>query len=168
MSYDSELLRHYAEEGSQTAFAELVDRNLALVYAAAVRQIGDADHAKDIAQSVFTDLARKATSLRRHPALLSWLFASTRYAARNAVRTEIRRQKREREAHLMQESISSASDADWQRLRPVLDEALCTLRERERETILLRYFRGLPFAEIGESLSMNESTARQCANRALD
>jgi len=45
---------------------------------------------------------------------------------------------------------------------------MCALRERERETILLRYFHGRSFADIGEALHLNESAARQCANRALD
>jgi len=103
MSHDSELLRRYAEEKSEGAFAELVERNVGLVYAAAIRQIGDADRAKDVVQSVFTDLARKATSLLRHPALLSWLFASTRYASRKVIRTEMRRRRREMEAHVMHE-----------------------------------------------------------------
>jgi hypothetical protein len=43
MSEDAELLRQYAQSGSETAFAELVRRYLPLVYAAALRQgCGDA------------------------------------------------------------------------------------------------------------------------------
>jgi DNA-directed RNA polymerase specialized sigma24 family protein len=65
MTDNDELLRQYAETGSEKAFAELVLRNLPLVYSAALRQVGgDEQLAKDVAQSVFTDLARKAASLR--------------------------------------------------------------------------------------------------------
>jgi RNA polymerase sigma factor (sigma-70 family) len=168
MSDDSELLRRYAEENCERAFAELVQRNIGFVYAAALRQLRDADRARDVAQVVFTDLARKAKSLRRHPALLSWLFASTRYASRNVLRAEMRRQRREAEASLMQDLTATTADADWQKFRPVLDDALCALREREREAILLRFFHGRSFAEIGEALRLNESAARQCASRALE
>jgi DNA-directed RNA polymerase specialized sigma subunit len=37
MSEDAELLRQYAQSGSETAFAELVGRHLPLVYATALR-----------------------------------------------------------------------------------------------------------------------------------
>src|SRR5258705_3286557 len=95
---DAELLRQYAEGGSDAAFAELVRRNLDLVYIAALRLVGDEHRAKDVAQSVFIDLARKAGALRRHPALVSWLYTSTRYAALKTLRSEQRRQVREQEA----------------------------------------------------------------------
>ena len=43
MSEDAELLRQYAQSGSETAFAELVSRYLPLVYATALRRgCGDA------------------------------------------------------------------------------------------------------------------------------
>ena len=60
MSEDAELLRQYAQSGSETAFAELVSRHLPLVYAAALRQVrGDEALAKDVAQTVFIDLPAK-------------------------------------------------------------------------------------------------------------
>lgn len=61
MTTDVELLRRYATENAEDAFGELVRRHLGLVYFSALRQLGGDEHlAKDIAQSVFTDLARKA------------------------------------------------------------------------------------------------------------
>src|SRR5882724_9771270 len=48
MMNDSELLRRYAEDASEEAFAELVRRHLHLVYAAAWRQTGDAHRAEDV------------------------------------------------------------------------------------------------------------------------
>src|SRR4051794_34800298 len=101
---DSELLRRYAGTGDEAAFAELVRRRLGVVYHAALRQCGgDAHRAEDVAQSAFTDLARHAARLSQRPALLGWLYTSTRYAAAQAVRGEVRRQAREREAHAMNE-----------------------------------------------------------------
>ncbi|MEO5957872.1 MAG: sigma-70 family RNA polymerase sigma factor, partial [Opitutaceae bacterium] len=165
---DAELLRRYAAEGSEPAFTELVSRNVDLVYAAALRHVADEHRAKDIAQTVFVDLARKARSLCHHPALASWLFTSTRYAALKALRSERRRQIREHEAHFMQHVSSSSPTPDWERLRPVLDEVMDTLGACEREVVVLRYFRGLPFAELAGQLKVNEGALRMRVDRALD
>jgi hypothetical protein len=55
MSDDATLLRRYAEERSETAFAELVHRHIGLVYGAALRQPRGATHpAEDVTQSVLS------------------------------------------------------------------------------------------------------------------
>lgn len=166
---DSELLRRYAEDASEEAFAELVRRHLNLVYAAALRQAGDAHRAEDVAQTVFADLARKASSLWRRPVLISWLYTSTHYAAAKTRRTEQRRQAREQEAQAMHEILSSsAAAADWDRVRPALDEAMNRLDEPDREAILLRFFEGQSFAGVGAALCLTEEAARKRVDRALD
>ena len=170
MNDDAELLRQYADQGSEEAFAELVRRHLSLVYHAALRQTGgDAHRAQDVAQEVFTGLARKARSLAQRPTLAGWLHTSTRYAALQSLRTERRRQTREQEIFAMTDSIQpDSSAADWERLKPVVDEALHALNERDREAVLLRYFEGRPFAEVGAKLSVTEDAARVRIDRALD
>lgn len=168
MTDDADLLRRYADEGAEEAFAELVRRNLDLVFATAQRHLGDAHRAQDVAQLVFIDLARKAAALRSHPALVSWLYTSTRFAALKLRRTEQRRQAREQEAHTMHDMLSPERPLEWERLRPLLDEVLQALGERDREILLLRYFRGLPFSELARTLQLNEGTARMRVDRALD
>lgn len=167
MTDDLQLLRQYADEGSAAAFTELVRRNVDLVYAAALRRVGDPGRAQDVAQSVFIDLARKAKALRRHPALVSWLHASTRFAALKALRAERRRITREREAHAMDE-LHSEPNLPWDRLQPVLDDALNELGEADRAIVLLRYFRGLAFADVAVALRVSEGAARMRLDRALD
>lgn len=165
---DAALLRQYAATGAEEAFAELVRRNLDLVYATALRIVGDTARAEDVAQSVFVALARKAGSLCDHPALVSWLYTSARYAALKSRRTEQRRQAREQEALTMQELNGSETPPEWEQLRPLLDEVLHELSEADREAVLLRYFRGAAFAELAAVLRVNEGAARMRVERALD
>ena len=99
---DAQLLREYAEHGNEAAFREIVVRHTDLVYSSALRQATSPDLARDVAQSVFTDLARKAQPLARtldeSASLLGWLYRSTRFAALNQLRDYRRRQARERQA----------------------------------------------------------------------
>src|SRR3982750_4785285 len=141
MKDDATLLAGYVRNRSETDFAELVRRHVNLVYSSALRQVnGDTHLAQDVTQTVFTDLARKASSLTSHRVLAGWLFTSTRFAAAKMVRGEQRRRRREQEVHSMQEISASDSSAalDWNRLRPVLDDALAELNDRDRDAILLR------------------------------
>ena len=170
MSEDAELLRQYAQSGSETAFAELVSRYLHLVYATALRQgCGDEALAKDVAQTVFIDLARKASSLLGRELLAGWLYTSTRLAASMAVRGDRRRQLREQIAASMQEHTTlPESQADRDELRLVLDGAMSELDADERNAVLIRFFQGKELKEVGSALGISEDAARMRITRALD
>ena len=170
MNEDATLLQHFSSDRSEEAFAALVRRHLNLVYSAALRSTGgDRQLAEDVSQQVFVLLARRAATLARHPALAGWLYTTTHYTAAKLVRSARRRQAREREAQAMQQLLSSSTPpADWDRLRPVLDDAMLELGGRDREAVLLRYFENHPFAEVGARLGLSENAARMRVERALD
>jgi RNA polymerase sigma factor (sigma-70 family) len=164
---DSELLRCYADEKSDDAFRELVQRHLPVVYAAALRQVhGDAHLAQDVAQRVFITLARKARALSGQRALVGWLYTAARYEGARAVRSEMRRRRREAGAAVMETSDSTTVPEE--QLRTVLDEAMTQLGGTEREAVLLRFFSGHSFADIGRVLQISEDAARKRVDRALD
>ena len=169
-SPDAELLRRYAEQKDQAAFAEFVRQNLPLVYRCACRSLaGDAGRAEDVAQEVFVQVARKARPLSSHPALAAWLHTATRYAAADARRGEQRRQQRHEEARTMHEiEKDGPAEPRWDRLQPVIDEALASLKAPDREAVLLRFFAGKTHAEIGARLGLAEDAARMRVDRALE
>ena len=170
MSDDASLLRQFAESASQDAFAEVVRRHLDLVYSAALRRVGgDAHLARDVSQQVFIALARRAAALARHPALTGWLYTTTHHLAAKAVRAERRRRIREQTAQTMNDLLSSPGpEADWTRLRPALDDAMLELGARDREAVLLRFFAGRPFGDIGARFGLSENAARMRVDRALE
>src|SRR6266508_1826959 len=115
MQSDTELLRSYARDRSESAFTELVQRHINLVHSAALREAhGDASMAEDITQAVFAELARIASSLLRHPALAGWLYTCVRRMTANVRRAEDRRQRREQEAQIMNDLLcSDSSESAW-------------------------------------------------------
>ena len=170
MTHDAELLRRYAEDRSEAAFAELVHRHVRLVYSASLRRVGRDTHlAEDVTQKVFADLARKAASLSGRASLSGWLYVSTHVATAEVVRTERRRKAREAAAHTMQTLLDdSTPPPEWNHLRPELDEAIVTLRDEDREAIALRFFEQRSFAEVGAALRLSEEAARKRVDRALE
>ena len=172
MNDDTELLRRYVNDRSEDAFRELVRRHIGLVYSCSLRRVGNDTHlAEDVTQKVFCDFARKAQSLRHHRALSGWLYVSAQLAAAEAVRNERRRKAREQRASAMETILNSsgqAPDADWGRLRPLLDDVILELGKTDREAILLRYFQKRPFAEIAGTLGLTEDTARKRVDRAVE
>ena len=166
-SHDSELLKAYAADGSEPAFNELVRRHLGLVHSAALRLLdGNAAEAEDVAQTVFTDLARKARELANHGSLAGWLHTSTRFAAGKLRRSEQRR--RQRELATMHAPTPDDSGTLWEEIRPSLDDALHELPETDREAVLLRFFEKLSLTEVGSRLGIGEDAARKRVDRALD
>lgn len=170
MSSDDALLHRYAHERAEDSFAELVRRHLDLVHSAALRQVGgDAHAAQDVAQRVFCELAQHAARLAGHPALVGWLYTTTRRMALEVVRARVRRERRESEAHAMQQLYhDSGPPPDWSAVSPVLDEAMHELSEADRVAVLLRCFERRPFAEVGARLGLGENAARMRVDRALD
>lgn len=167
---DAELLRRYLDSGAEDAFATLVQRHIGHVYATALRRVGnDAQLAEDVAQKVFSDLARKAPALRNRAALGGWLHIAAQVTAAAVVRAEQRRKTREASTAAMQDSTFPPRDqADLSALQPALDEALVGLKDTEREAIVLRFFQQRSFAEVGAALRVSEDGARKRVERALE
>jgi len=167
---DIQLLRRFVEDNSETAFAELVRRQIDLVYSVALRQTGNPCAAEEVTQAVFVVLARKADSLLRLRTLTGWLYQATRLTAANYLRTEWRRARWENEACMqwhMNESSLSADEA-WRQSAPLLENAMGKLSAQDREAILLRYFENKSLREVGLALGVNEDAARMRVNRALE
>ena len=170
MTEDAELLSRYAAEQSEAAFAELTRRHVDLVHSAALRLMnGDLHAAQDVTQQVFTEVARQAKRLARHPALVGWLYTTTRLMALRMNRTDQRRQAREQEANMMNQLLhDDTPPVDWNRFRPVIEDAMHELDDQDRHAVLLRYFQNKTLNEVGAALNLTENAARMRVDRALD
>jgi uncharacterized protein (TIGR03435 family) len=166
---DIELLRQYQEDHSETAFTALVERYLNLVYSTALRRAGSPPAAEEITQAVFILLAKKAGELRRGTVLSGWLYHTTQLTAANFLRGEIRRQRREQEAH-MQSVLNEPPPTDeaWRQIGPLLEDAMAGLSTRDRDALVLRFFENKNLREIGAAIGTSEDAAKVRVNRALE
>ena len=163
---DLDLLRQYTATKSEVAFTALVNRHLNLVYSAALRQVRSVQLAEEVAQSVFSDLARSAGKLRPDTILTAWLYEVARRTAIDLVRQESRRQLRERAALEMTAMNSTASD--WTQVEPLLDEAMEALEATDRAAILLRYFENKSLRDVGQTLGTTDDAAQKRVSRAVE
>ncbi len=166
-SDDSSLLREYARNNSEAAFAALVSRHVNLVYSVALRQVRDAHLAEDITQAVFVILARKAGSLGPKIILAGWLCRTARFVSANALTMQWRRQRREQEAHMQSTPNGPEPDA-WQQIAPLLDAAMEGLGRKDHDALVLRFLEGRSFKEVGAALEASEDAAKMRVNRALE
>jgi RNA polymerase sigma factor (sigma-70 family) len=173
---DWELLREYTAAGSEAAFSALVHRHLNLVYSVAFRYCSDRGMAEEVANNVFSILARKASTLKKDIILLGWLFNTARYAAANARGFQKRRRQWEEQAAEIDESLfrgaSTSPEGEvakaWEIIAEQLDTAVAELHEADRHAILLRFYENKSLREIGVSFGISEEAARKRTTRALE
>jgi RNA polymerase sigma factor (sigma-70 family) len=163
---DESLLRSFVLSGSEDAFTALVEKYLGIVLGIAVRKTGDRALAEEIAQNVFSILARKAGHLKPNPTLAGWIHRVTVIESAEAMRREFSHKTRMNAAS--KQFLSELGGRDiWQNALPLLDEGIATLARADREIILLRFFERKSFREIGSSLGKSDDAAQKQTERAL-
>src|SRR5438874_2334663 len=98
-SDDQQLLTAFVDGGDESAFRALVERYIALAYSTARGQVMDAHLAEDVVQQTFIVLARRARRVRA-PSLPAWIVSTTIFVARDTLKAQRRRRKRETQASL--------------------------------------------------------------------
>src|SRR5262245_23845323 len=160
---DSVLLKEYVEHGSEEAFAALVSRHVNKVYSVALRHTNNPSQAEEITQAVFVILARKAFHFHERVILSGWLYQTARLTAVTLIRGEIRRAHREQKVSMQTVSNEDESNV-WKQIAPLLDAAMARLNENDRHAVVLRFFDGKSFKEIGAALGGSDDTARMRIN----
>jgi DNA-binding transcriptional MerR regulator len=63
---------------------------------------------------------------------------------------------------------TSEAPPEWEEIRPILDEALESLDEADREALLLRYFKQQSLRAIGLALGVSDDAAQKRISRAIE
>jgi RNA polymerase sigma factor (sigma-70 family) len=166
---DPELLKEYLHCGSETAFAELVNRYLALAYSVARRQVRDPNLAEEVVQMMFCLLAGKARDLSGYDSVAGWIYRATYNISLKMLRDERKRREREHSmADLYDQTRATPSEQPWEEIAPLLDDALSKLTDGDRTVLILRFVRCKPMRELGQALGTSEAAAKMRVGRAID
>lgn len=166
---DFEWLQQFARAGNQSAFRDLVRRHIDLVFATALRKVGDPGGAEEISQNVFSVLARKAWQFAPDDSLPAWLHKTALLESQAWLRGEMRRRRREQTAADLGTTMKTPDEQPaFRALVPLLDEALMSLREKDREVLLLRYYESQSLKEVGTALGVSDDTAQKRVKTALE
>jgi len=145
------------QAGDAAAFERLVDRYQRPVLSLCLRLVGAAE-AKDLFQDVFLQAFRALAQLRAPGAFRTWLFRITVRKARRRVRSRRGGGELERP-----EEVAAPAAPDHAELQDDLVQLRASLAElppRQREVVVLRHYQGLSFAEIAQTLDIQEDAAR--------
>jgi RNA polymerase sigma factor (sigma-70 family) len=166
MASDSELIQEFVRHKSDAAFAEIVARYSSLVFAAARRQVADANLAEDVTQAAFMVLARRAASVSPDR-LAGWLLVTTRLCALDANKKQTRRSHYEREAAMQKSEVSQAEEPIDPQVPKFLDEALTHLRSRDCTAVAMRYLQDRPVSEVAAAIGVSPNAAQKILARTL-
>jgi len=166
---DFEQLQRFTRAGEQSAFADVVRRHLDLVFGTALRKVDEHGAAQEIAQNVFADLARKAWRFAPDDSLPAWLHKAALLESKTWLRGELRRRRREETAAELGTTMNTPEDQPaLAALVPLLDEALLSLRGKDRTALLLRFYENQSLRDVGVAFGVSEDTARKRVDSALE
>ena len=157
-SSDAELVRRFANDKDELAFAELVDRHGPMVLAVAGRAVGDYQTAEDVFQATFLALARRADRLRRPEALPGWLHRTAHHLGLHAAQARARRQRAE--SNTPAPKPVGPPDLDARELLAILDVELSRLPERLRLPLVLCCLEGLTQDEAAARLGWSPGSVK--------
>ena len=152
--------------GDSDSFNQLVGRWERQIYALAYRVLGRDEDARDVCQETFLRAFRGIKGFKGQAKFSSWLYR----IALNLCRDWIRRERRsavmtpldaEGEPPLPDLTMETAEDRTVRRdLGRLMTEAMATLSEDQRTTIVLKEYHGLTFQEIADLQGSPLSTVK--------
>ncbi len=132
------------------SFGALYQRYHSSMVALAYSMLADRNLAEDAAQEVFAIACRDLGTLKSKERFAAWLAGICRNVSRQMLRIKVV----EPAAH-GEELTAPAGDADTEARRQTIRRAVWSLRQAEREIIVLRYFDGFSQARISEVLGLS-------------
>lgn len=158
-------------KGERDAYALLVDAYRTQIFNLAYRMTGSYDEAADLAQESFIQAYLNLGKFRQDKRFFTWLYS----IALNLLRNHLKKRKQERrlsDTRGAQERYASEETPE----KILLDDertqklvaALQILPLEQREALVLRFYQGLSFDEIGAATRLSLSAVKMRVYRGLE
>jgi RNA polymerase sigma-70 factor (ECF subfamily) len=133
----------------ESAMGALYDRYSSLVYAVALRVLGDTGAAEDVLQEIFLQLWRKPAAFdSARGSMGAWLAVIARNRAIDALRK--RKPETDIEDVVLSVETNFADNADRGRALAKIRELMGTMAAPQRSALEMAFFEGLTHTEIAE------------------
>ena len=164
-----------AQQGSDEAFARLVEQYQTPVYNLCYRMLGEIESAEDAAQESFLRVYRNLARYDRQRPFATWLLSITAHYCIDCLR---RRKftlisidaERDDDEHPMEFPDASALNPEQETVRieeqAMLQRVLQQLDATDRAAVILRYWYDFSEIEISQSLSLTVSAVKSRLHRA--
>lgn len=157
MKNDNELIRQY-QNGSVTAFDELVRHHLDETYNFFIKITNDQMDAEDLAQDVFLKLYKSLRKFRFEANFKTYLYRVNINAANNY----LGRSKWRKWLHLddspEQTDDSPGAESDW--TKQELWNAVAKLPKTQRMVVTMRVAQNMPHKDIASIIGISESSVK--------
>jgi RNA polymerase sigma-70 factor, ECF subfamily len=170
MSYDLDETVTAAQSGEPGAFDDLVRATYSDTYSLALRLVGNAEDAKDVAQDTYLRAFKALSRFRGDANVATWLYRITS----NCASTLITRRRKIDHDELTDDSPVAdvrpgndpAINAETGDLRAQIVDALGEMPEKLRAVIVLRDIYDLSHEAIAKQLDISETAAKVRLHRA--
>ena len=149
--------------GDARAFEELVAAHQHRVFGVALRMLGNAAEAEEVAQEAFLRAHRSLPEFRGDPRLSTWLYAIVSRLCLNRLASSDRKSVAHGEEMLLRVADPRGgpeADAERSELESALHHAIAELSEERRVVVILRDLEGLSYEEIAEILEISIGTVK--------
>lgn len=169
--------------GDARAFEGLVRRHRSAVFNFILRYTGQRQRAEDLLQETWLKVVRGAGDYEPKARFTTWVYTIARNLCVDSARKESYRQADSLDApargadddgRQLGETLPDADGvgpergAHNARVRPLLERALASLPEEQREVFVLREYSGIPFKEIAVVTGVPENTVKSRMRYALE
>ena len=160
MGDTDEALVLQCQNGSATAFEELVRRHQQMIHALTYRMTGSLEDSEDLSQEIFIRVYGQIRSYRAKAKFSTWLYRVAVNVCLNWRQREMRRMQIHADcAEALATQVAHVETSQTQaELSQHVHDALLRLPAKQRAAIVLTVYDGLNHAEAAQALGCSEAT----------